>query len=493
MGFVDWFKSGGFGGKAAPPVEQRAAPTTPYPVFLPSIGNNTPLYSPSATESMRAAYGNGYASNSAVYACISALQRTYAEAPIRAYQELPSGQREALEEHPTVTLLETPNSAMTGANLLAYVQYCKAVYGNAYVRKVRAGNPVTGEVVELWPLSPALCWPVRERGAEEFISYYRYQFGEAANQVEKIPVADIIHFRNGLDDRDHKLGLSPLRQLLREVDTDVQTTAMSDRLVRRNGVPGMVVSVPAEAGDPGPEAAQRIKQSIDLAFTGEGQGSTAVMFGGATAAAYGFNPQQLDLTSLHRLPEERIAAVLGVPAIIAGLGAGLDRATYANFKEAREMFVESTIIPAYVEDADTLTRQLLREFDDRPQVVLAFDITNMRALQDDENAKYTRLSLGLNKQPWITINEARTDVGLDTLGPEYDVIITTPAPVTPDPTDQQPPTPLKSLSTKLLSPVDFERAMRVLRAAQEEPLANAIQALLDGQRQRVVSRYQESA
>lgn len=491
MGIVQWFKALGLVADA-PPLETRA-PTIAYPVF-PSTSTSIPLiYGPGARETLKGAYGDGYALNSAVAACLSALQRTYNEAPVRLYRVMDNGQREPVTPHPVLDLLDTPNPGMTGAMLLSYVQYCKAVYGNAYVRKIRAGNPVTGEVVQLWPLSPSTCWPVRERGSTQFVDYYRYQFGDGERGWEKIPPTDIIHFRVGLDDKNHMLGMSPLRQLLREVDTDIQTTAMSDRLVRNNGVPGLVVTVPAEAGDIGADAAATIKDKLNQSFGGEGQGSTAVLTGGATANQYGFNPQQLDLTSLHRLPEERIAAVLGVPAIIAGLGAGLDRATYANFKEAREMFVEATIIPAYVEDDSTLTRQLLREFEDDPTLVLAHDLTDMRALQEDENAKYTRLSLALNNQPFMAVNEARADVGLDSAGTEYDAIATPPVPVAPTPpgaTDQPPPTPIKSLSTKVLSPVDFERAMRVLRAAQEQPLADALQTYYAGQLRRVQSRLE---
>ena len=38
---------------------------------------------------------------------------------------------------------------------------------------------------------------------------------------------------------------------------------------------------------------------------------------------FGFSPEQMSLKDLRRLPEERISALLGIPAIVAGLGAGL--------------------------------------------------------------------------------------------------------------------------------------------------------------------------
>jgi phage portal protein BeeE len=126
---------------------------------------------------------------------------------------------------------------------------------------------------------------------------------------------------------------------------------------------------------------------------------------------YGFSPEQMDMKALHRVPEERIAAVLRVPAIIAGLGAGLDRSTYANFREAREMFAEMTILPLYGFDQATVNTQLLPDFTNDPRVSTAFDITDLRALQEDEDKKYARLNIGVQGR-WVTKNEARADVGL---------------------------------------------------------------------------------
>jgi HK97 family phage portal protein len=493
MAFFDWLRSGGFGGKAAaPPPEQRAAPAIPYPVFLPNpIALGTLVHGPGATEALRAAYGDGYALNSAVYACIQAIQRTYTEAPVRAWQRNADGDKaEPILPHPATDLLEHPNAHMTGNLMLAYVQYCKSVYGNAYLRKVRNGG---GTVIELWPLSPAVCWPVRRRNSRNFVDFYHYQFSDGPRGVEEIPPEDIVHFRLGLDDQNHMYGMSPLRQLTREVDTDVQATAFSDRLVRNNAVPGLVVTLPPEAGDPGQATADAIKDRLSNTFAGDGQGTTAILTGGATAAQFGFNPQQLDLTGLHRLPEERIAAVLGVPAIIAGLGAGLDRATYANFKEAREMFIESTIIPAYADDDAVLNEQYLAEFSDDPTIYLQHDISDMRALQPDMDAMFTRLTLAVGGA-WLSKNEARSEAGFTAdPDPESDIIggAPDPDPAMPDASMEDPnaPTPLRRTGSKaMLTGVDMERALRVLRAAQEGPLADALQQLLDEQRARVLHR-----
>jgi HK97 family phage portal protein len=502
MGLADWFLR-----TFATPVESEKAVASPpperkfsgpfYPVGIAAPYSPAPVYGPATAEALRLTYGGTYATNSAVVACITAIQRTYVEAPVVAYRLLPDGKREPVVPFPATDLLDRPNPAMTANLVMAYVQYCKSVYGNAYLRKIRNGG---GQVVQLWPLSPAVTWPVREHRSTNFIDYYAYQFGPNGSAQERIPVEDIVHFRMGLDDRNMMLGLSPLAQLAREVDTDEQTTAFSDRLVRNNAVPGLVVTLPVDAGDPGRDVAEQIKQSINRTFQGEGQGDTAVLHGGAKAEQFGFNPQQLDLTSLHRLPEERISAVLGVPAIIAGLGAGLDRATYANFKEAREMFIESTIIPSYSEDDAVLNQQLLPEFTDDPSVVLRHDITDMRALQPDIDAQYNRLTVAVGG-PWLAANEARsetgfppdTDAGSDLIGgappPPPPVSVAT----VPIPTAAPAARALDAAATKALNPTDFERSMLALRAAHEASLTAVLTTFFAGQARRVAARYREAS
>ena len=99
----------------------------------------------------------------------------------------------------------------------------------------------------------------------------------------------------------------------------------------------------------------------------------------------------MDLKALRRIPEERVTAVFGLPAIVAGLGAGLDRSTFANFKEAREAAYESNIIPTQRLLGAELKTQLLADFVGETDTWdLEFDLARVRVLQEDEDAKHTR-------------------------------------------------------------------------------------------------------
>jgi len=378
------------------------------PDIYAAIRLGTLVHGPGATEMTYRAW-HYEDSNSAVFACLSAIATAYPEASPRVYRVTDPGDKEEIPDHPLKLLLDKPNPQISRENMWHYVQWCKHVTGNAYWRKIRSAGR---NVVELWPISPTRIQPVttREDAARGiFISWYAYTF-DPSQDPEMVPPEDIVHFRLGLDDKDLRVGASPLARLVREVAGDEEAHKWQTSMLENGGTIGMLVEVP-ETSSISTEGAEQLKLDLQERFSGNNRGKVGVLTAGATAKPYGFSPEQMDMKALHRIPEERIAAVLRVPAIIAGLGAGLDRSTYSNFREAREMFSEMCMLPLYSFDAATLNMQLLPEFSSDRALSVGFDLTDLRAMQEDEDAKWKRLNEAV-KTGWVRPNEARTDVGL---------------------------------------------------------------------------------
>src|SRR3990167_8384960 len=121
------------------------------------------------------------------------------------------------------------------------------------------------------------------------------------------------------------------------------------------------------------------------------------MSGPTKVAQFGFSPEQLVLRDLRMIPEERVTAVLGVPAVVAGLGAGLVRSTVTNMDEAREMAYESNIIPTQRCLAEDIRFQLLTDFMAEEEIWswrFGFDLSKVRVLADDEDRHWRRLGVG---------------------------------------------------------------------------------------------------
>lgn len=459
-------------------LEQRLEQMQEKLWLLPDVGAairaGTLVHGPWATQLTERAHGFGTDANSAVFACLSAISTAYPEAQLKVWRNDEPGSRTWLRDAPLQSLLDQPNPAMAGPMLWAWTQWVKHVDGNAYWRKIRSGDATQGNVIALWPISPKLIRPVRIKNSTNFIDYYEYTF-DKSKDPEKIPPENIVHFKLGLDDRDHRLGCAPLKRLMTEVLGDDLASEWQSSMLSNGGAAGMMVSVP-QGADMSPETANAIKNDLSSRFGMGNQGKTAILTEGAKAEPYGFSPEQMDMKSLHRVPEERIAAVLRVPAIIAGLGAGLDRSTFANFKEAREMFSEMTILPLYGFDSATINTQLLPDFTNDRRITTAFDITDLRALQEDEDKKYARLNIGVQGR-WITPNEARSDVGLPPIQ-GGDEVMQSSAPALP--------VGMKSrvIEIKQNGEVDAETLQAIVELAAPN-LTEQLADYFDGQRRRV--------
>lgn len=380
-----------------------------YPDTGAAIRSGMLVHGPGASRAIDDAWGRNRDGNSAVFACLMALAYAHVEPPLRVQRTTPDGQQSFVPDHPLQVLLDDPNPHHDALELWFWIQYARHLDGNAYLRKVRSP---AGNVVELWPISPVVMYPVTEKGSRQFIDYYRYDY--APGHWEVVPVEDVIHFRIGIDDRDHRRGLAPIQRLLREIATDDQATLFSDQLLANFGIPGLVVQVPKDA--PIDEAkAIALKERITSSFGADNRGNVGILTGGAEMHQFGFSPEQLDLKALHAVPETRIAAVMGVPPAIAGLGVGLEQTSnFASMRQVRENFTEVKLVPTWRMDAAKLNKHLKPEFTDDRTLAVVHDLSDVRALQEDMDAVYKRLDVAV-QGGWVLPDEARADVGLPPL------------------------------------------------------------------------------
>ena len=336
--------------------------------------------------------------NSAALACLNVLGTAFSEPPLKVYLKTQEGE-EYVENHPAAMLLENPNPNMTANLMNNYIVTSVAVYGDAFILKLRND---AGAVVQLIPLLPEM---VEVKGNDEKL-ITKYQYKQKGNTLDIMP-EDMIHLRERIDPRNHRRGLAPLRSVMVEILGDAAASQMGAALVKNTGVPSVVISPKNDLSMTSDEA-ENIAEVFGRRFGGENRGRPLVISGGEVdIQTLSFSPKDLEIGKLRYINEERISAVLGVPAILAGLGAGLERATYSNAKELREFFTEQKLIPMWNHFANEFTKQLLLEdFETNPAYCFKYDLSNVRALSQDEDATMARIVQGYNAG-FITVNEAR--------------------------------------------------------------------------------------
>lgn len=349
--------------------------------------------------------GDGTGS-STVMAPLLWIARTFPEAPLMVWRVLEDGQEEEERKHELLRLLRRPNKFYTGRVLWMATMLDYFADGNAYWLKIRSE---TGQVTELW-WTPTWTITPEAEDTTDFVRHYLYRPGDGVEVA--LPPEDVVHFRFGLDPDDPRKGRSPLKSVLREVFTDDEAANFTAQLLRNAGVPGLVVS-PEGDGSPSDEDVQATKRYVHEAFTGDKRGEPLVMSGPTKVQQLGWSPDQLNLRDLRRIPEERVSAVLGVPAIVAGLGAGLDRSTFTNYTEAREAAYEQNIIPSQGAVSEEVQFQLLSDFEGDDGVWdfrVGFDLSKVRVLQSDQKELAERLGAEV-RGGFTRVAEARRELG----------------------------------------------------------------------------------
>jgi len=305
-------------------------------------------------------------------------------------------------EHDIVKLIKRPNPYYGRYNLIGATVLSLVYSGNAYWVKVRDNlyKPKELYYVPDWMITPV--------GDEaELITRYEYRVnGRKIN----INPDDVVHFRYGIDPENPRKGLSPLKSLMREIFTDDESGNFAASLLVNQGIIGVVIS-PASDGVPINDV-QGVRDYIDTQFTGANRGRPLVFSAPTKVEKLSFSPADLDLGRLRNISEERVTAVLGLPAAVVGFGTGVQQTKVgATMKELKEMAWENGVLPLQGVIAEDLETQLLPDFEeDTNKFVIEFDNSGVRALNEDESALYDRYNKGVING-WLTVSEVRKRLG----------------------------------------------------------------------------------
>jgi HK97 family phage portal protein len=346
-------------------------------------------------------------SSSLIMAAVNWLGTTLPEAPVEVLERKSNKVWETIDDHPMVDLVDRPNPYHSGELLWKAWSLSWLIDGNAYFIKVRNN---AGEVIQLWyepHFTIRARWPL---DGSEFISFYEI---ERNGQWYRVEAQDVIHFRYGIDPCNVRLGLSPVASVLREIFTDHERARYSALILRNGGVVPFLLTPDPSASQTELDPAE-IKHEWEYRTTGDNVGRPMVLNGPVKVQTIGQPPDNLLVDKASTIPEERIAAVIGIPAAVLGFGVGLEQTKVgATMRELREQAYESFVIPTQRIIAGELRNQLLPEFDDSPSLKVSHDLTQVRVLQEDHLSLIQRECLAYEKDI-KTRAEVRSALGLET-------------------------------------------------------------------------------
>lgn len=360
--------------------------------------------------SWQALLSEGYKANSAIFACVSALAFGFQEPPLTVW----SGEGRDLEpvrRHPIRKLMRRPNPDMGEAEFhQVCIVYC-AIGGNVYIWKQRSKG---GQVVGLWPFHDGQIAPIPGTNTSQgFVAGYEL---DVDGRKHFIPKQDIIHWKWMPDPGQPSRGIGAIAAAARDVDTDNEVGSYVFSLLKNNAVPPVVITL-VEGDELTEPKAKRLRSQWMQNQGGGNRGGIAFLEAGMKAEKMGFDLAQLAFEALRSVPEARVAANFRVPPIIAGLNIGLNRSTFSNYGEARRSFTEDTLVRLWRSFGSEMEAGLAQDFGD--DLILQHDLSEVRALQENEGEIWTRADNGVNNG-YLKRSEARQMVGLKS-GPEDEV------------------------------------------------------------------------
>jgi len=315
---------------------------------------------------------------------------------------------DVIERHPFYKLIDEPNPQDTGSDLWKSFAYSWIINGNVYFLKFRndngqvvqlryephftikarwvndkQGEYISGERSQSIPLIP------RDDSPTAFINYFELTRNGKAYRIEP---ADVIHFKDGIDPFNTRYGISRLQTILREIYGDSAVASYSADLLGGNGVIPYVIGIDDSEGVLNQEDLDNIKAKLEAQVTGANAGKGLVLTSRVTFDRTGLTPQEMDLRASRSMAQDMFSAVTGIPAIVLNFSSGMERSIYNNMSEADRRAVTSYLQPIWWHRDQVLTRQLLRDIDSDETHFIESDLSEVGALQEDENTRATRIT-----------------------------------------------------------------------------------------------------
>lgn len=326
--------------------------------------------------------------------------------------------------HPAAQLIRRPNQHHIWANYAAAISMSWWFAGNVYLYKTRLNG---GEVGELWYLPHDRViprWPgdagspqvPNDSTNDQFLSHYQYTPPGKAPVL--YPAKDVIHLKRGVDLARPRLGLGAFESLYKELYGDDAMAMFTASIMRNMGLQVPVFSPKDDSVSISPTAAAAMKEGWIAKTTGERAGEPVIMTEPVDLEKFGFNPSELDLSQLRLIPESRVCAVCQISPAALQVMVGIQNGTsYASSEQARQQGYEEVIIPIQSVWAEEFTHQLLSEFEGSEGAEFVFDTSNVRVLQEDQDAKVKR-ETEIFKSGGSTLDQYLTAVGKNPVGDE---------------------------------------------------------------------------
>jgi len=326
--------------------------------------------------------------SAAVYACVKVLAESIAMLPCTLYRKGAGQSRAPAEDHPLFELLRyQPNEWQSSVEFFEMMVASLCLRGNGYAWPNRSRS---GEIIELLPMHPDVVNVTMESGFR-----LNYQITLSDGSFKDLGAGDIFHVR-GLT-LNGWLGISPIAYARESIGLALAAEKFGGQLFRNGAKMSGVLEHPSRLSE---GAAKRLKESFDLATSGEHAHETAVLEEGTKFTKISIAPEDAQFLETRKYQRSEIAAIYRVPAHLIN---DLEKATFSNIEQLGLEFVSLCLMPWITRFEQAIRRDLIAR-DERPTYGVAFDVSAL--LRGDAAARSAYYHNGI-LDGWLLRNEAR--------------------------------------------------------------------------------------
>jgi HK97 family phage portal protein len=385
MGMIDrWLERRGFVRNGDPVTETKAAgfmelETAAYPDRRVEVESLTDYRD----------FIDAYRQLPWIYAGATAIAIAAMKTKLRIYREVQKkggGQeRQEITGEDVNRLLAHPNDFLSYRELIQITILNLAVTGNQPWNLVgtKKEGPIsaTNKPIEIWWVKPEqITVKAAQYGGVE-----AYIYTGPTGHEKPLDPSEVIHFRMVNPD-SYFMGMGMVAPAKTSATLEFSAQAFNQHFLENDGKPPVIFEHP---GNPSKEQRQQFWAAWDERHKGPKRAGRAGMtWGGMKIHELSTSPKDAQYIEMRKMNREEILACMGVPPSVVGL---LEYANYSNMEIQQRKFWEDTVIPYLGVISDKLTLNLGPHFG--PDIVFDFDLSNVKALQENEEGRARTASI----------------------------------------------------------------------------------------------------
>lgn len=323
-----------------------------------------------------------------VFVAVDKVASSVAGVRFKVMQYKRNGDDQEVFNGPLVEFLEKPAQGFTGKDFIYLNTAWKELTGNAFWEKDKG--------MRLLPMIPSKVKPILAENGQ--LLSYRYTQGSIQRVI---PTKNVLHDRY-IDPANPYWGVGKLSKIARWVDT----ASFSNEFLRRFFINGATFGGFIETEEESEERIKLIKAGLVNDHVGvDNAYKLAVLPKGAKYSKTTANMGEIEMGATDDRYRDKILAGFGVPKTLVGLTTEVNRAS----AEASEyIFARYTIKPVVDDLIEFLNVHIAPLLDGTNKYYFAYD----EFIPVNQELLLKEREIALNRQPYKTVNEVRSEVGL---------------------------------------------------------------------------------